>query len=79
MSYKEVRYRRPGGVAVSWAMPVCETHQRLWRSLHDMKCPTNVRWIVNVYLAALRLSLWSVNWRQVVVDALSKQGPGSAS
>ena len=77
--YKEVRHRCPGGVAVSRAILVCETHQRLWGSLHNIRCPINVIWIINVNLAALRLSPWFVNWRQVVVEALSKQGLGSAS
>ena len=51
--YTEVHHRRPGGVAVSRAIPVCETHQILWRCMHDTKCPINVTVIVNVHLAAL--------------------------
>ena len=53
-------------------------HQILWRSMVDMNCPTNLTWVVNVHLVALPFPPWLVDCAQVVVEALSKQGLGSA-
>ena len=70
--YKEIRHQHSGGVAVLWAIPGHEMHQSLWHSLHDMKCPINVIWIINFCLATLPLSPWFVNWCHIVIDAISK-------
>ena len=36
--------------------------------MHDMKCPINLMWVVNIHLATLPVPLWFVNLRPVVVE-----------
>ena len=68
-----------GPPSVSWGnghiTGICEMDQILWPSMHNIKYPGNLAWIVNIHLVALPFPPSSVNYAQVFVKALSKQGP----